>query len=119
MLLTVAELRHRVRDGLASLVRELQERTGRRGAEEADAWRASLPAVATAFSDRLFQPLHIYFEERGNLSLEYRLPASSSWCDMVLLGSHANRAAAGEHAPAVSRDGDRANLFRVARQHAD
>jgi uncharacterized protein len=94
MLLTVAELRHRVRDEIGGLVHELQEQTGRRGVEEAAAWRASLPAVSDAFSARLFQPLHIYFGGRGNLSLEYRLPASSSWCDMVLLGSHAGRATA-------------------------
>src|SRR5580765_2630965 len=94
MLLTVGDFRCRVRDELDGLVHELQKQTGRRGVEEAAAWRASLPVVSGAFSDRLFQPLHIYFGERGNLSLEYRLPASSSWCDIVLLGSHAGRPAA-------------------------
>lgn len=94
MLLTVADFRRRVRDELRGLVHDLQEKTGRRGADEAAAWSASLPAVSDAFADRLFQPLHIYFGERGNLSLEYRLPASSSWCDVVLLGAHAGRATA-------------------------
>ena len=47
-----------------------------------------VPVVSETFQDPMFQPLHLYFGERGSLSLEYRLPASSSWCDMVLLGAH-------------------------------
>ncbi|MEO8624548.1 MAG: DNA/RNA helicase domain-containing protein, partial [bacterium] len=31
---------------------------------------------------------------RGNLALEYQLPASPSWCDVVLLGEHESRASA-------------------------
>ncbi len=77
-----------------ALVHELQDVTGRRGTDEESAWKASLPAVSRAFQHSLFQPLHLYFGERGDLSLEYRLPASASWCDMVLLGAHRKSPAA-------------------------
>lgn len=93
MLLTVAEFRSRVVDSLPALVHQLQDVTGRQSPEEAEAWKSSLPKVSNAFSAPAFQPLHLYFGERGNLSLEYRLPASSSWCDMVLLGAHKGRPA--------------------------
>ena len=94
MLLTVAEFRSRIERDLSSLIRELQDQTGRRGEDEASAWANSLPAVSRAFSDPIFQPLHLYFGEHGHLSLEYRLPASSSWCDIVLLGAHAGQPSA-------------------------
>ena len=32
------------------------------------------------------EPLHLYFGGRGNLALEYQLPAASSWADVVLFG---------------------------------
>ncbi len=93
MLLTVADFRSRVAASMPTLVHQLQELTGRQTPEEAEAWKSSLPKVSKAFSAPGFQPLHLYFGERGNLSLEYRLPASSSWCDMVLLGAHQGRPA--------------------------
>jgi hypothetical protein len=88
MLLTVAEFRKRVDQDIDALVVELQEQTGRENPDEIHAWKASLPTVSHAFSAPAFQPLHLYFGERGQISLEYRLPSASSWCDMVLLGSH-------------------------------
>jgi hypothetical protein len=36
----------------------------------------------------------LYFGSRGNLALEYQLPASSSWCDVVLLGAHDSKPSA-------------------------
>lgn len=94
MLLKVSQFRERVQRDLDTLVRELQESTGRSSLEEAEAWRSSLPKVSHAFSNPLFQPLDLYFGERGGISLEYRLPASSSWCDMVLLGAHQGKPSA-------------------------
>jgi len=79
---------------MQGLVTELQEVTGRFGNEEARAWATSLPKVATIFSSPGFDPLHLYFGSRGSVSLEYQLPASSSWCDIVLLGQHQGRPAA-------------------------
>jgi uncharacterized protein len=88
MILSVAEFRQRVRSGMDGLVADLQDLTGRQTDEEAKAWRESLPKACAAFSAPELQPLHLYFGGNGRLSLEYRLPASASWCDMVLLGRH-------------------------------
>ncbi|MBX7245321.1 MAG: DUF2075 domain-containing protein [Candidatus Sumerlaeaceae bacterium] len=41
-----------------------------------------------AFAAPGFQSLDLFFGSRGNLSIEYQLPAASSWCDVVLLGRH-------------------------------
>jgi hypothetical protein len=90
----VAELRARVSNDLHTLVRDLQEMTGRFGDAEAGAWTASLPKLSTALAIPALQPMHLYFEGRGQVALEYQLPASSSWCDVVLLGSNENRASA-------------------------
>lgn len=88
MLITIGEFRQRVTSDCAELVSQLQDLTGRYGSDEAAAWRSSLPKLSRAFQAESFQPLHLYFGSRGNLALEYQLPASSSWCDVVLLGSH-------------------------------
>lgn len=94
MLLTIGEFRGRVNAHLPELVADLQSATGRSSIEEAAAWVASLPVVSEAFQAEFFQPLHLYFGARGGMCLEYRLPASSSWCDMVLLGAHDGRPSA-------------------------
>ncbi len=91
--MTVAEFRTRITTDRARLIRDLQDHTGRYGDGERDAWNSSLPMVAEAFSAKSLQPLHLFFENRGGIALEYRLPASSSWCDMVLLGEHHGRPA--------------------------
>lgn len=87
MLLTVVEFRERVASDIDNLVSELKDRTGRRNPQEEAAWRSSFPKVCAAFSSPFFNPLHLYFGQQGNLTLEYRLPAASSWCDLVLLGA--------------------------------
>lgn len=86
MILQVSEFLARVNDDLPTLVSELQSVTGRFGNEEAEAWENSLPRLAKAFSSPGFSQLHLYFSGTGALSLEYQLPAASSWCDVVLLG---------------------------------
>ncbi len=94
MLLTVEEFRRSIATDLNGLVAKLQDLTGRYGDQEAQAWKSSLPKVATAFGASSFNPLHLYFGARGRLALEYRLPSASSWCDMVLLGRHEKRPSA-------------------------
>jgi uncharacterized protein len=94
MLLTVAEFRRAVDSDRPALIDELQSLTGRRGAEERDAWDASLPALSMALSEPRLAPLHVYFAGRGYLALEYQLPAASSWCDVVLLGRRNSSASA-------------------------
>lgn len=88
MILEVKEFRQRVMSDMPTLVTELQAVTGRFGEDEADSWKNSLPRLARAFATSGFDSLHLYFNGTGALSLEYQLPAASSWCDVVLLGRH-------------------------------
>lgn len=94
MLITIEEFRRWFDDDLAGLVNRLQEETGRYGSEEAKSWRKSLQALTWAFQAPSFYPLHLYFERRGNLAVEYQLPAASSWADVVMLGKHNGDSAA-------------------------
>lgn len=94
MLITVAELRRRIASDSAALVSRLQEETGRYGNEEAQAWESSLSKLSRAFEAPSFQPLHLFFSGRGNLALEYQMPAASSWADVVLLGHYETAPAA-------------------------
>jgi hypothetical protein len=94
MLITIEEFRRRVASDSAALVSRLQEETGRYGSEEAQAWESSLSKLSRAFEAPSFQPLHLFFGSRGNLALEYQLPAASSWADVVLLGRYETAPAA-------------------------
>jgi hypothetical protein len=94
VLTTIGALRDRIAIDQTALIKELQDRTGRYGDEEAQAWKRSLPKLGAIFSAPSFQPLHLYFGSRGNLAVEYQLPAASSWCDVVMLGAHSGRASA-------------------------
>ncbi len=95
MLLTVAELRGRVSADMHSLVEELSELTGRGGENERHAWQRSLPRLAEALTSPAFDRLHVHFSQREHhVALEYQLPGASSWCDVVLLGRHAERPSA-------------------------
>lgn len=86
MLLSVEEFCERTRAELESLVEELQATTGRFGDSESVAWRSSLPQVATVLERAQLGGAHLAFQRRHGVALEYRLPASSSWADAVLLG---------------------------------
>jgi uncharacterized protein len=88
MLFEIGEFCERVQDDLAGLVDELVELTNRQGDNEKKAWQRSLPKLSIALSDRRLQDFHLQLggAKGGALSLEYQLPASSSWCDAVLLG---------------------------------
>jgi hypothetical protein len=91
MILTIGAFKERVDRGIDDLVLQLKSATGRNTAEEEASWRSSLPQVSRMLSHPSLENFHLYFGGRGHLSLEYPLPASASWCDVVLLGSHANR----------------------------
>jgi len=88
MLITIDELNRWFRQDPAGVVGKVQEETGRYGSEEAKAWQRSIRIMLQVFRAPSFQPLHLYFERRGHLALEYQLPASSSWADVVMLGRH-------------------------------
>jgi len=94
MLLTVGDFRKRVATEIDTIVEELQTSTGRRGDEEEHAWRHSLPKLSDFLASSALQKFHLYFEDRGTIALEYQLPASGSFADVVLLGRHADRDAA-------------------------
>lgn len=96
MLITVEHFREMALEQMPALVRKLQDETGRSGDEEADAWSQSLPKLATILAEADLGSFHLHLAPRanGNLSLEYRLPAASSWCDAVLLGHGVDKPAA-------------------------
>lgn len=90
MLMEVGEFCTRIQADLNGLIDELQELTGRYSPEERKSWRHSLPKVSILLSQQKLNNFHIYFGQSGGISIEYRLPASSSWCDVVLLGRGRN-----------------------------
>lgn len=97
MLLEVGDFCKRVNTGRDLFIRELQAQTGRYGAAEQAAWRSSLAGVAGLLGRpelASFHAHHLHLGQRGSIAVEYRLPASSSWCDVVLLGRGAERPAA-------------------------
>lgn len=89
MLMTVGAFCSRVHGDMDALVGDLRDATGRSTDEESAAWRSSLPVVARALSEAELDAFHIHVRNRKSLSLEYRLPAANSWCDLVLLGAGA------------------------------
>lgn len=95
MLITVEQFRELALEKMPSLVRKLQDETGRSGEEETEAWSKSLPKLAEILSDADLGGFHLHLTPKsGSLSLEYRLPAASNWCDAVLLGGGPERPAA-------------------------
>ena len=86
MLIEVREFCHRVESDLAGLIDELQDLTGRYGQQERRAWERSLPKLSVMLARPQLAPLHLHLGESAGMDIEYRLPASSSWCDAVLLG---------------------------------
>lgn len=94
MLLTVNEFCYRVRQAMPELVRQLQGETGRSTPEETLSWSRSLPQVALILDNPGLHDLHVHLRDTSAISLEYRLPASNGWCDLVLLGRGTERPAA-------------------------
>jgi len=86
MLLDVATFRMRVEYDLDGLVAALQRETSRVGAAEATAWRNSLPTFSRVLDHDALKGFHLHLGSPGNVAVEYRLPASASWADLVLLG---------------------------------
>lgn len=95
MLLTIADLNECIAGDLDALIAELEESTGHRGAAERAAWRASLPAISEALVEPALAQMHVHFERRAyHAALEYKLPGTSSRCDLVLLGQRRSKGAA-------------------------
>lgn len=88
MLLEVGTFCYWVENDLNGLVESLTAQTNLQSPYQAAAWRKSLPQLSRVLSDSRFSKFHIQVGEPGSIAIEYNLPASSSWCDAVLLGSN-------------------------------
>lgn len=86
MLLEVGEFCRKVDKDLAGLIDELAEITNRNSTNEKLAWQRSLPMLSTALSSPTLSNFHLSLGQSGGISVEYKLPAASAWCDAVLLG---------------------------------
>jgi len=91
MLLDVDSFRQRVDYELDSFVADLQQETRRNTSAEATAWRNSLPTFGKVLAHESLKGFHIHVGHRGDLMVEYRLPASANWADLVLLGRDLER----------------------------
>jgi len=120
VLLDVASFRHRVDYDLDGLVSDLQDETRRGSQAEATAWRNSLPAFADVLSHEALKGFHIHLGKRGDVAVEYRLPASASWADVVLLGrDHRKPSAVIVELKDWNTQGDRPGSREGLIQHAD
>jgi len=86
MLLEINAFCYWVENNLNELIDSLSLQTGFLSKSHKSAWRKSLPKLSKAFTHADLSAFHIQIGTPGSLSLEYNLPASSSWCDAVLLG---------------------------------
>jgi hypothetical protein len=91
MLIEVGEFCRRVESDLNGFVDKLQDLTGRHGTKETWAWKTSLPKLSVVLARPELSGFHLHLGDSGALSIEYRLPASASWCDVVLLGRSAEK----------------------------
>ena len=90
----VGEFCRQVAQNLNGLVDNLQRLTGRTGENERLAWMSSLDRAAHVLNHPTLTEFHLHVGQRGSVSVEYRLPASASWCDLVVLGRNHTQPAA-------------------------
>lgn len=86
MLLDIETFRRRTEYELDQLVDDLERETHRSTRAERTAWRNSLPAFAKVVSHPALAGLHLHVGGSGDMMVEYRLPSSPSWADVVMLG---------------------------------
>jgi len=87
MLLDTRTFCDRVMDDLNGLIDDLQDLTGFGSDSQIRAWNRSLPKISRVLSHSNLSDFHVSIGQPGSMSVEYRLPTSSSWCDVVLLGN--------------------------------
>jgi hypothetical protein len=90
VLIDVETFRRRTKYDLDGLVNDLARETHRVTPAELTAWRNSLPSVAGVLAHESLRNFHVHLGDRGRLVVEYRLPASAFWADLVLLGRGPN-----------------------------
>jgi len=117
MLLDLQTFRRRAAYELDQLVDDLSRETRRSTPAERTAWRSSLPTLAQVLASPMLGDFHVHLGRPGDMVVEYRLPASTAWADVVLLGRSNDRPTAVVVELKdwdVSRDssGDRESLVR-------
>jgi DUF2075 family protein len=73
---------------------DLAAATHRNNQSERNAWRSSLPTLWQALKHPSLAGLHVQLGQRGDIAVEYRLPAVAHWIDAVLLGNGSSGPAA-------------------------
>ena len=94
MLFQVGEFCERVESDLSGLADDLQEWSGLFGDQQRRAWMQSLPKLSIVLAKPELSTFHLSLGNSGHVAFEYRLPASSSLCDAVLLGQNETSPAA-------------------------
>ena len=92
MLYTVQNFCHYVESDLNALIEEIAGISRNVSDEEKKAYRASYPVVASMLAKAMKKnpSLGNVNISTMNMALEYKLPAASAWCDLVLLGDGKN-----------------------------
>ena len=86
MLMDLETFGHRVSFDREALIGELAAKTHRSTPAEIASWRSSLPTLWEALKHESLRKFHVHLGQRGDIVVEYRLPALSFWADAVLLG---------------------------------
>ncbi len=97
MKLTIGEFCKYVDSDLNGLIYELQEDTSRTNSDnEIQAWEGSFPCVSRMLTLAIEKQPAIADAQISTVDIvpEYKLPAASAWCDLVLLGMKGQQAAA-------------------------
>lgn len=90
MLLSVRDFINYVDYQLNDFIDSLISHTGRNTPSERLAWSNSLTSLARSFKFSNIDDVQLLIPEDSGLIPEYRLPSSSSYCDIVLLGAKNN-----------------------------
>jgi hypothetical protein len=86
MLMDLKTFGHRVSFDREALIQELSTTTRRSTPAEIASWRSSLPTLWAALNQDSLRDFHLHLGNRGDIAVEYRLPALSFWADAILLG---------------------------------
>jgi hypothetical protein len=86
MLMDLETFGRRVSFDREALIGELAAKTHRSTPAEIASWRSSLPTLWEALKHESLRKFHVHLGQRGDIVVEYRLPALSFWADAVLLG---------------------------------
>ncbi len=91
MIIKVEEFCRVVSSDLNNFIDKLVLLTNRNTNSERIAWTRSLTQLSVILSNEKLKNYYLYFDSKGQMEVEYRLPSSSSWCDAILLGSTGNK----------------------------